>query len=190
MDRQDELHQESLAKLKAEVGPSDPVPHEGGYLSQDEYATLIYYWAGEEHEGTVIDGVIATLANCSWAKTPQRELAVAGAVSAFCTLYPDRKEGWKRAYPELFARVSHAIGKPKMLPGWNDFLIAQWFVLRRVRREGIDIIDLLLDRVAEGGEVRIDALRAMNTCASQCKPFEIVWQRAANVRAGRMVFRV
>jgi hypothetical protein len=135
--------------------------------------------------------VIHTLANESWAKTPQRELPVAGTVLAFSELYPDKAAGWKVAYRDLFKRVQHATSKPKSLAAWNDFHIAQWFVLRRARRdEGIEILDKLLDRVAEGGTVRYDTLEAMNVCAKQCKPFEIAWQNASRERQERMVVKV
>jgi hypothetical protein len=185
-----DAHLQALETLQREHGTQALGPHKGGYLTQDEYATLIYYWAGEEHSSEAIDGVIATLANASWARVPSRGLPVAGTVLALCELYPDKAGYWRGAYSELFVRVGFYMTELLDDPGWNDFYIAQWFVLRRARKEeGIEIIDKLLDRVAQGGCVRYDTLEAMKICATQCKPFEIAWQCATQKRNEAM-FRI
>jgi hypothetical protein len=183
-------HLEALETLSKTVGPGDEQKHQGGYFSQNEYATRIYYWAGEEHEPDEIEAVIATLANCGWARTPARELAMAGTVLAFCELYQDKEPGWRSAYPKLFEVVRRALKRDVSSTQWNDFYIAQWFVLRRARKEdGIEIIDKLLDRIADGGQVGYDTRREINTCAVQCKPFEIALGRAIAARRQRMVIQ-
>jgi hypothetical protein len=188
-----EKTQETLDKLRAEVGTQKLGPHRGGYLSQDEYATLIYYWAGEDHSDDpgLVDGVIATLANCGWARTPDRKLPRMGTVLAFEELYPDKKAGWRSSFPEMYRSFSVVtVTTPQQEREWNDFHIAQWFVLRRARRdEGVEIIDKLLDRVAEGGSVGYDAQEAMQIVASQCKPFEMALERAKRERLARMVIQ-
>jgi hypothetical protein len=183
-------HEQALETVKRTVGDQALGAHTGGYLSQDEYATKIYYWAGEEHEGEEIDGVIGTLANCSWAGTTPRTLPRAGTVMAFCELYPDREAGWQAAYPELFRSVARSMQSPKSDERWNDFLIAQWFVLRRAHKEeGLDIIDRLLDRVLESGAVGYDARRACEVCARQCKPFLIALQRGQKSRMNMRIIQ-
>jgi hypothetical protein len=187
-----EKTQETLDKLRAEVGTQKLELHRGGYLSQDEYATLIYYWAGEDHadDPGLVDGIIATLANCDWAGTTQNTLPRAGTVIAFCELFPDKEPGWRAAYPELFRSIKRSMESPQRDSRWNDFHIAQWFILRRARRdEGVEIIDKLLDRVTEGGSVGYDAREAMQIVVSQCKPFELALERAKKERVARMVIQ-
>src|SRR5689334_3106907 len=128
-------HLEALELLNKSVGGTPATPHRGGYLDQNEYATLIYYWAGEEHEPGLIDGVIATLANCSWAWTAESELRTAAAVDAFRQLFPSKLAGWREAYPGLFDMCARAWRIPASDARWNTFYLVQWFILRRMRKD-------------------------------------------------------
>jgi hypothetical protein len=186
-----DAHLQALETVKNSVGEQALGPHRGGYLSQDEYATRIYYWAGEEHESDEIEGVISTLANASWARVESEVLAVGAVVLAFCELYREKELPWRAAYPVLFQRVRKALDTLHDSAAWNAFHVAQWFVLRRARKEeGVEILDKLLDRIAAGGKMRYDTLEALNHWAKQCKPFEIAWQRAAQKRQEQMVVKV
>lgn len=190
MTKQDDEHAQLLDKLRHEVGPSEVKPHQGGYLTQNEYATLIYYWAAPETDKSpeVIDGVIATLANSGWARTPARELAATGAVLAFEELYPEKKAGWRRTYPALYKFCSSAIATPHHKAQWNDFHVVQWFILRGTRKdEAVDILDKMLDRVNEGGEVGYDARQHLEYWAVNCKPFALALQKARAARMDRMI---
>ncbi len=182
-------HLEALEKLNNEVGQKPAAPHRGGYLSADEYATLIYYWAGEEHEPGLIDGVIAALANQSWAWAPDRALQTAGALKAFSELFPEKVLGWAAGNPGLFAMCNLAYSNtPAGDPAWNRYHLVQWFILRRAHKdEGIDILDKLLDRVAEGGTVGCEARETIMIAARDCKPFEVAMDRAQRARAAMMV---
>jgi len=171
---------EALEKLKREVGPGDPKKHAGGYLSADEVATLVYYWAagGEEHGPNEADGIVQHFANTNWAGETA-SLRAAGIVLALCELYRDRESGWRSAYPEMFQSIRWILKLPTHNFGWNVFHLVQWFILRKARPdEGIDILDKLLDRVAEGGEVGYDALQVIAGAAKGCKPFEVCMERA------------
>ena len=170
---------EALEKLKREVGPGDPKKHAGGYLSADEVATLVYYWAagGEEHGPNEADGIVAAVAQ--FGLGTDWTLRRAGIVMALCELYPDRENGWRSAHPDLFKSIRRSMESPKHDKRWNIFHLVQWFILRKARPdEGIDILDKLLDRVAEGGEVGYDALQVIAGAAKGCKPFEVCMERA------------
>ena len=185
-----DAHLEALEKLKREVGPQDEKPHVSGYLEQGEYATLVYYWAGEARPNEVADGVINTLSNCAWAHRPQVAGGMAGAVLALCELYPDLAAAWRFTHPKLFARVREFQRTSKGDGAWNDFYIAQWFILRRSHKEeGADIIEKLLERILEGGVVGYEARRACETCAAQCKPFWIALQKGQEKRMAMRIIQ-
>jgi len=159
-------------------------------MTQSEYSTKVFYWAGEAHLATDADELMATLATAGWARGSRRDLPAAGAVLALCELFPDLVGSWTSAWPELFERIRRALKTDTEREEWNDFHLAGWFFLRRVRRdEGVEIIDKLLDREASGGEVGRDCTRIMSTLAANCKPFEVALQNARIARRQAMVIQ-
>jgi hypothetical protein len=181
-------HLEAIEKLNREVGPNEARPHAGGYLSQDEYATRAYYWAASEHSHEEAEAMILALANCPWAKLPERELGCAGAVTALCELYPDLAPAWKRSYGQLFSRIESGQRRGIADEGWNDFHVSQWFFLRRARKEdGIEIIDKLLDRLAEGGLIGHETRRHLHYWQENCKPFQVALDKAQTARRAKML---
>ena len=180
---------EALEKLKREVGPGDPKPHRGGYLTADEVATLVYYWAagGEEHGPNEADGIVVSLSITHWGGDTGT-LRAAGIVLALCELYPDLEPGWRAMCPEMFQSIRWAMKLPADNEGWNVFHLVQWFILRKARPdEGIEILDKLLDRMAEGGEVGYDARQMIMGVSKGCKPFEVCMERARVARSAKML---
>ena len=182
----------SLEEIKNAVGPTDPKPHVSGYLSADEYATLVYYWAGEAHEADVVEGVILALANQPWAWAQERALQTAAAVEALEELYPGKRQGWRQAHTALYVLVNQVMADtPLEDSAWDRYYLIRWFFLRRARRdEGIEILDKLLDRVADGGQVGWQTRQVIAGAAKDCKPFQIAIQNAIAERAKKMIVQL
>jgi len=58
---------------------------------------------------------------------PSQEFPTAGAGLAFCERYPLISESWDR---EFIARCMKVLKNDSERPGWNDYYMARWFVLR------------------------------------------------------------
>lgn len=115
-------------------------------MTQNEYATLIYYWAGHPQPERIPD-VMETLERAEWAASSECDLPIAGTVMAFESLYPDRKHAWRAAHPLLRRRVKAAAGSSADCPEWADYHVSQWMILRSEKS-----LDAILDMIADGGE--------------------------------------
>ena len=152
-------------------------------MTRNEYATLIYYWAGHPQPERIPE-ILDTLENAEWARPAERTLPIAGVVAAFELLYPDRKHAWRADHPILSARVSAAVGLSKECPEWTDFHLAQWFILR-----GESSIDAVLDRVADGGTVGMEAQISLQKLASDSTPFRKALEKAREARKLAMLIQ-
>ena len=117
-------------------------------MTRDDYATFLYYFGARKQSRAeqveLIPEVLSTLENAEWAQEARFDLPIAGAVTAFEQLWPDRKHRWRAEHPRLRRRVSGAVGLAPACPEWTDYHLAQWFILRQDR-----CIDAVLDRVAD-----------------------------------------
>jgi hypothetical protein len=140
-------------------------------VTQSEYATLIFYWAFEPHPER-IDEILSTLAGAYWSRDPKRELPMAGTVLALEQLDPARASIWRRNYPNLYQRIERAMALPKETPFWTDFLIAQWFILRRD-----DLMLQLLERAGAWGERDDYTVDQINATCKYHGPFRHAAER-------------
>jgi hypothetical protein len=140
-------------------------------MTQGEYSTLIFYWAGEPHPERM-DEILSTLAESGWARAPERVLPMAGTVLALEELDPVRKSIWRRNYPELYRTIERALATPKDNPFWTDFLIAQWFILRRD-----ELMLQILDRAGAWGERDDYTVEMINTTCRYHGPFRHAAER-------------
>ena len=134
-------------------------------MTRDEYATLIYYWAGHPQPERIPE-ILRTLQNSEWAWPSERQLPIAGVVRAFESMYPVPAGGWHRDFGPLCARIQSAENQSQVCPEWTDYHLAQWHILRSKK-----CIDAVLDRVADGGEVGTSAQIKLQDLASQSVPF-------------------
>ena len=112
-----------------------------------DYATILFYWYCEPHP-ELMDEMLAWLSNSGLADKPGYDvLRVAGVVKALEELDPSRAPIWRLNYPYLFRRIDEALKQPKDFNGWSDFLVCQWFILRRD-----ELIVQLLERAGQWGE--------------------------------------
>ena len=72
---------------------------------------------------------------------------MAAAVLAFEELEPFKKPIWRANHPELYRAIERALKLPQENPFWSDFLLAQWFILRRD-----EFILQILERAGRWGE--------------------------------------
>jgi hypothetical protein len=153
-------------------------------VTQNEYATLIYYWAGHPQPERIPD-LLATLDTADWARFAEFDLPIAGVVSAFETLYPDRKHRWRADYPALRRRIKDAVGMSKDCPDWADFHVAQWLILRRQ-----ESLDAILDMVADGGDcaTAVQAKLRGNT-VQQSVPLKKALEKAREARKMAMLIQ-
>lgn len=154
-----------------------------GLVTQNEYATLVYYWRGEPHPERIPE-ILTCFRDCSWAHVPPRDLPMAGALLGFETLYPDLKQAWRAAWPEVYAWAARATRTDKQAPAWNDYHVARWFVTR-----DLACIDSLLDRVADGGDVGFEARRCLAAWSNRCIPFRRAVDRAQAARRESMLIQ-
>jgi hypothetical protein len=153
-------------------------------MTQNEYATLIYYWAGHLQPERIPD-LLATLDTADWARFAEFDLPIAGVVTAFETLYPDRKHRWRADYPALRRRIVAAVGMSKDCPEWADFHVAQWLILRRP-----ESVDAILDMVADGGDcsIAVQAKLRGNT-VQQSVPLRKALEKAREARKMSMLIQ-
>jgi len=152
-------------------------------MTRNEYATLVYYWAGHPQPERIPE-ILATLEHAEWTQYKKSDLPIAGAVAAFESLYPDRAQEWRKGYPTLHRRVSAAVGLSKECPEWTDFHLAQWFILSRESS-----IDAVLDRVADGGTVGMEAQISLQKLASDSTPFRKALEKAREARKLAMLIQ-
>jgi hypothetical protein len=119
-----------------------------------------------------MDEILSTLAEAWWAKTSERVLPMAGTVLALEELDPARKPIWRQNYPELYRTIKMALAIPKDNPFWADFLIAQWFILRRD-----EIMLQLLERAGAWGERDEYTVAMINTTCRYHGPFRHAAER-------------
>jgi hypothetical protein len=157
-------------------------------MTQGEYATFLYYFGAREKSRSevaeLITDALQSLENAEWARPDVRSLPIAGAVMAFEELYPDRAAEWRKRFPALRRRIVAAAGLSADCPEWTDYHLAQWFILRRE-----SCIDAVLDRVADGGEVRAAAEIKLQHLASQSVPFRKALEKAREARKLAMLIQ-
>lgn len=152
-------------------------------MTQNEYATLIYYWFGHPQPER-IPSVLRSLRDSPWAWPAERHLPIAGAVMAFESLYPDRKGEWRREFSSLYATIQSAMNQSQDCPEWTDFHLAQWFILRSEKS-----LDAVLDRVADGGDVGSAAQVKLQDLAAQSIPFRKCLEKAREARKLAMLIQ-
>jgi hypothetical protein len=152
-------------------------------VTRDEYATLIYYWAGHPQPERIPE-ILRALMNSEWAWPAKRQLPIAGVVQAFESMYPDRAAGWHIDFGALYARLHSATDQAQDCPEWTDYHLAQWPLLRSEK-----CIDAVLDRVADGGEVGASAQIKLQELASQSVPFRKALEKARESRKLAMIIQ-
>jgi hypothetical protein len=152
-------------------------------MTKDQYATLIYYWAGHPQPERIPE-VLEALETAEWARHPRRALPIAGVVRAFERAYPDRAPAWRAAHPILWRWVELALGMSSDCAEWTDYHLAQWFITRTN-----ESLDKVLDRVADGGEVGLSATIKLQELASQSVPFRKALEKARELRKLAMVIQ-
>lgn len=114
-------------------------------MTQNEFSTLVMYWRHYPHPEK-LDEMLSFAEKEDWAKVPERQLPLAGIVLALEALYPDSKQTWRAKYPVLYWRVEAAVKLPLSVVFWSDYLLSQWFILRR------DVLlQQILDRAGRDG---------------------------------------
>ncbi len=156
-------------------------------MTQDEYATFLYYFGAREKSRSevaeLITDALQSLENAEWAMPDVRSLPIAGAVMAFEELYPDRAAEWRKRFPALRRRILTASEKSPACPAWTDSHLAQWFILRSEKCS-----DGVLDRVADiDEEVSISARIKLQELASQSVPFRKALEQAREARKLAMI---
>jgi hypothetical protein len=115
-------------------------------MNASEYATLVFYWFWEPHPERM-DEILSMFENSCGSQTEKRILPMVGAVLAFEELEPFKKPIWRANHPDLYRAIEKAMQRPKDDKFWSDFLLAQWFILRRD-----DLILQILERAGRWGE--------------------------------------
>lgn len=152
-------------------------------MTRDEYATLIYYWAGHPQPERIPE-ILRTLRDSPWAWPLAAHLPTAGVVMALETLYPDRAGQWRRDFPTLYVSLLHAMDTGPSDPQWTEFYVAQWLILRRV-----SVLDAILNRIADGGEVGLTATVRAQKWASDSVPFRKAFEKAKEARKLAMIIQ-
>ena len=153
-------------------------------LTQNEYATLIYYWFGHPQPERIPE-VLEALERAEWAAPAEFDLPIAGIVMALESLYPDRKHAWRTAYPVLRRRVKAAAGSSADCPEWADYHVAQWLILRSEKS-----LDAILDMIADGGECgRAVQLKLQGKTVSQSVPLRKALEKAREARKLAMLIQ-
>jgi len=92
---------------------------------------------------------LETVDACSWARSPEKQMSVAGAVAAFIQLYPVDQGAWNRKYPLVFEMAFRVIREHMTNPdhpAWTALHLARWFILRDPLE-----VDQILKLAARGG---------------------------------------
>lgn len=153
-------------------------------MTQNEYATLIYYWAGHPQPERIPD-VLRTLQNSEWAWPFEFHLAIAGTVLAFESLYPDRKAEWRRDFSGLYAMIQNATDQSRTCPEWADYHVSQWMILRR-----FESLDAILDMIANGDECgRAVQLKMQGKTVQQSVPLRKALEKARAARRQAMLIQ-
>jgi hypothetical protein len=153
-------------------------------MTQNEYATLIYYWAGHPQPERIPEA-LESLERAEWASSAELDLAIAGIVMAFESAYPDRKHAWRAAYPILRRRVKAAAGASADCPEWADYHVSQWLILRRESS-----LDAILDMIADGDECgRAVQLKIQGKTVQQSVPLRKALEKAREARKLAMLIQ-
>lgn len=152
-------------------------------MTQDQYATLIYYWAGHPQPERIPE-VLCTLRDSPWAWPLGAHLPIAGVVMAFETQFPDRARQWRLDFPTLYASIQRAMESGPNDPQWTEFYIAQWFILRRE-----SLLDAILNIIADGGDAAWQARRKCQKWANESVPFRKAFEAAREARKLAMLIQ-
>lgn len=152
-------------------------------MTQNEYATLIYYWHGDPHPERMTE-LLAHLELAELGSLTQ-SFGQAGQVLGFETLYPDQIATWRESYPELYKRLDRILEAPKSKSEWAALYLGTWFVTHQIK-----CLDLILDRVADGGEQGHYASRVLSIWCEKCAPLRHALQKAKNARAAAIIINV
>jgi len=118
----------------------------------------------------LIPEFLETVDKCSWARTPDRQMTIAGAVSALIQLYPVDQPGWQSKYPEVFKLVMATVRAHTAIPdhpGWVGLHLARWFILRDSGE-----VDQILKLAGRGGETGEAANKALEVTSSLFPSFK------------------
>jgi hypothetical protein len=94
---------------------------------------------------------LQTVDECPWARSIEKQMALAGVVSALIQLYPIDVAGWRQKHPHVFdlvVRTLHAHNENPDHPGWVALHLSRWYILRSV-----EDIDQILKLAGRGGAV-------------------------------------
>ena len=155
-------------------------------MTQNEYATFIYYFGAREKSkaevAELIHDALQTLRDAEWASPEGARLPIAGAVLAFETLYPERAVTWRREFPAIYARVLPVMDNSKDDPQWIEFHIVQWYILRRESS-----LDSILDLIADNGESAWKMRQKVEESISQSVPLRNAFIAAKRAREASML---
>ncbi len=113
---------------------------------------------------------LRTVDECAWARTPEKQMSIAGAVSALMQLYPVDQNAWTVQFPDVFDMVirvirRHAAAGPDH-PGWVALHLGRWFITRNPSE-----VDQILKLAGRGGEVGGVASTALDVASSEFPKF-------------------
>jgi hypothetical protein len=116
--------------------------------------------------------LLAFVAASGQADQPKSSLRAAGAVLAFEELAPTWAPVWRQDFPGLYRKIELAMALPKEFHGWADFLVVQWFILRRD-----DLMLQLLERAGAWGERDDYTAKLISQTAEKHGPFRHAAER-------------
>ncbi len=158
-------------------------------MTADEFATMIYWWHGAPQDGSSPENPNRIKELLSAMETgPARAVddvtgcRNAGIVTALEAAYPSSMKGWRQTHPDLALGVDRALEFLQKEPEWVGFLIAQWLINHKP-----ELIDQMLDMIADGGDRGRYARYAVDKSAGQCVPFLRALRRARETRKQRML---
>ncbi len=112
----------------------------------------------------LIPELLETVDQCAWARSADKQMTIAGVVSALIQLYPLDQAGWNAKYPDVFKMVMATIQAHSAIPdhpGWVAVHLARWFILR----DSLEI-DQILKLAGRGGETGEAAGKALEITSS------------------------
>lgn len=152
-------------------------------MTANEYATLIYYWHGDPHPERMTE-ILSYLESAELGSLTQ-SFGQAGQVLGFETLYPNEIPVWREAHSELYRRLDRITDSAKSRPEWAALYLGTWFITHQVK-----CLDLILDRVADGGECGHYASRVLSIWSEKSAPLRYALERAKRARADAMIINV
>lgn len=102
------------------------------------------------------------------------QLPVCGSLLAFCLRHPELEPEWKAEFKDVFDKVNAVMAfADSTRPGWNDFYMVQWFILRTD-----DIVSELVQRAKLPGQAGGTCTWMLNSVAGQDSAFKDALERA------------